>query len=84
MILRLGLYLGIGALCHAVVVGVHFDWTNAWTLAWLFAWPLMLFVTFWAVIVVGFIGIGVVYALWLWIGLIARWRARWLKRGRSA
>jgi hypothetical protein len=40
---RFAIYVGIGALCHAVFIGTQFDWSSAWTFAWVFAWPLMLF-----------------------------------------
>jgi hypothetical protein len=43
------IYLGIGALLHAVFVGATFDWSSAWTFGWLFGWPIMLFIAFWAV-----------------------------------
>lgn len=49
-VMPLGIYLGIGALMHAMFVGPHFDWTSAWTFGWLFGWPVALFVTFWAII----------------------------------
>jgi hypothetical protein len=41
------IYLGIGALLHALFVGSHFDWSSAWTWGWLVAWPIML--GFWIV-----------------------------------
>lgn len=43
----LAFYLGVGALCHAVFMGAHFDWASAWTWGWLLGWPAMMFVTFW-------------------------------------
>ena len=37
----LALYLGIGALLHAIFVGAQFDWSSAWTWGWLLGWPVM-------------------------------------------
>jgi hypothetical protein len=50
-LIRLGIYLGIGALLHALFVGAHFDWSSVWTWVWLVGWPIMLFVTFWTVVI---------------------------------
>lgn len=49
------IYLGIGALFHAIFVGPHFDWSSAWTFGWLLGWPVMLFVTFWVVVLALFV-----------------------------
>lgn len=49
-IIRLGVYLGIGALLHAIFVGPHFDFTSAWTFGWLLGWPIMLIISFWLVV----------------------------------
>ena len=38
------IYLGIGAMLHALFIGAHFDWSSAWTFGWLFGWPIMLFI----------------------------------------
>lgn len=40
--IRIALYFGIGALCHLLFVGSHFDFSSAATILWLFLWPLML------------------------------------------
>ena len=40
--IRIGIYLAIGALCHLVFIGQHFDFYSAWTWLWLFGWPLMI------------------------------------------
>lgn len=69
-----GLYLGIGALCHAVFVGAQFDWQSAWTWGWLLGWPVMAAVIFGGVIAFGFAGIIIV-------GIIAAIAER-LKRHR--
>lgn len=70
------LYIAIGAMLHAVVVGSQFDWSSAWTFAWLFGWPIMLVVTFGAVILIGFLVAGGLYAAWEWLKTIAQWRER--------
>ena len=44
------IYLGIGAMLHALFVGSTFDWTSAWTFGWLLGWPIMIFISFWAII----------------------------------
>lgn len=64
-IIRLVIYLGIGALLHLVFVGAHFDWSNAWTWLWLVGWPIMLMVFLFSslVIAAGFALIFVVAAL---------------------
>jgi hypothetical protein len=71
-----GVYLGIGALCHALFVGSHFDWSSAWTYGWLFGWPAMIFAAAWALmlvlIVIGLGIAGVVFAA----ETISEWRGR--------
>jgi len=70
------IYLGIGAMLHAIFNGAQFDWSSAWTFGWLFGWPIMLVVTFGltilAVIVVG----ALIYVGWSWLETIAHWRER--------
>jgi hypothetical protein len=46
----LAIYVGIGALLHAIFHSPQFDWSSAWTWGWLLGWPFMIFVAFWAVI----------------------------------
>jgi hypothetical protein len=41
-LIGLAIYLGIGAMLHAVFVGSHFDWSSAWTFGWLLGWPIMM------------------------------------------
>lgn len=41
VLVGLAIYLGIGALLHALFVGPHFDWSSAWTFGWLLGWPIM-------------------------------------------
>lgn len=43
-------YVGIGALLHALIVGPQFDWQSAWTWGWLLGWPIAVLIAFWAVI----------------------------------
>lgn len=63
-LIRVGLYLGIGAILHAFVIGPHFDWSSAWTFAWLFAWPIMLIIWFWIIsITIGVVALLVIGAL---------------------
>jgi hypothetical protein len=42
-IVSLLIYLGIGAMCHALFLGARFHFNDAWTYAWLLGWPIMLF-----------------------------------------
>lgn len=70
------IYLGIGALLHAVFIGPQFDWTSAWTFGWLLGWPIMLLISFWALIIGVAIVAGFGIAILAWIESIANWRAR--------
>lgn len=76
------IYLGIGAMLHAMVLGPTFDWSSAWTFGWLFGWPLMLFIWFWAGILMIAVAIGLVCAVYAWLGVIGRWQARRKVRGQ--
>lgn len=67
-------YLAIGAMFHAAIIGATFDWSSAWTFAWLFGWPIMLFVTFGAFAIIAAIVIGLLWAGWSWLETIAHWR----------
>jgi uncharacterized membrane protein len=49
------IYLGIGAFLHGVFYQTQFDWNSTLTYGWLLGWPIALFVTFWVVILIGFI-----------------------------
>lgn len=69
-------YLGIGAILHAAVVGSTFDWSSAWTFAWLFAWPIMLIITFGVVIAGAIVVIALAYTGWSWLKEIAGWKER--------
>ena len=55
-LISFAIYLGIGAMLHALFIGPHFDWTATWTFGWLFGWPIMLFISFaeaaWTVLIV--------------------------------
>lgn len=70
------IYLGIGAMLHALCVGPQFDWSSAWTFGWLLGWPIMLVLTYAA----GLIGISVliciVVCLFMWLEAFATWRER--------
>jgi hypothetical protein len=70
------IYLGIGAMLHALFVGPTFDWQSAWTFGWLFGWPIMVFVTFWAAIIGLAVVIGIIAVAWSWLEAIANWRER--------
>lgn len=76
-------YLGIGAILHATVIGSSFDWASAWTFAWLFAWPIMLCITFGAfLLTVAVISI-IIWISWSWLETIAQWRERRRKARQS-
>lgn len=70
------IYLGIGALFHAMFVGPQFDWTSAWTFGWLFGWPIMLFITFWVTIICLGIFVAAGWVVWSWLETIAHWREK--------
>ena len=70
------IYIAIGAMLHAIVVGSTFNWSSTWTFAWLFGWPIMLFVTFGAIILFGILVIGLAWAAWEWLKTLAEWRVR--------
>ena len=75
-LIQFAIYLGIGAMLHALFVGSTFDWTSAWTFGWLFGWPIMLVFASCAVALVGLIVGGLIWAVWSWIEIYANWRAR--------
>lgn len=75
------IYLGIGAMLHAIFVGAQFDWSSAWTLGWLLGWPIMLFVTFGTIILACVLGGLLLFAAWSWLETIANWRERRAHRG---
>lgn len=74
-LISFAVYIAIGALLHALVVGATFDWSSAWTFAWLFGWPIMLFVTFGAFVVMAAIVCVLIWAAWTWLDTFAHWRA---------
>jgi len=59
----LSIYLGIGAMLHALFVGPHFDWSSAWTFGWLFGWPIMGLV---GMVAIGLVIMAIVFPL-MWI-----------------
>ena len=75
-LISFAIYLGIGAMLHALFIGPHFDWTSAWTFGWLFGWPIMLFITFWTVLIAIGLGVGLLYACWCWLESIGRWKEK--------
>ena len=70
------IYIAIGAMLHALVVGATFDWSSAWTFSWLFGWPLMLIITFRAVIIIGMIAGAIIWMALEWLKTIAQWKER--------
>lgn len=71
-----GIYLGCGAMLHALFIGPTFDWASAWTFGWLFGWPIMLFIVGWAVVLVAACVLAGGWVCWLWVDMIANWRRR--------
>ena len=80
-LISFAIYLGIGAMLHALCVGPHFDWSSAWTFGWLFGWPIMLFITFWVAVIGIAVAIAICACLWMWLEQLAEWRQR--RRDRS-
>ena len=70
------IYIAVGAMFHALFVSATFDWSSAWTFAWLFGWPIMLVITFGAVIISAGIVLAVIWMAWEWLKTIAEWRER--------
>lgn len=70
------IYLGIGAMLHALFVGAQFDWSSAWTFGWLLGWPIMIFISFWAALIGITVAIGIVISIRLWLESIAEWREK--------
>jgi len=75
-LMAFGIYLGIGAMFHALFIGPTFDWSSAWTFGWLFGWPIMLLLSFWALALTVMIIAGLCWAVYAWIDMYAKWRAR--------
>lgn len=75
-LILLAVYLGIGAMLHALFIGPHFDWSSAWTFGWLLGWPVALVIaalSFWAVIACLVMAGGLLWAFWEWFKAIAQW-----------
>ncbi|SHJ71423.1 hypothetical protein SAMN05444159_1296 [Bradyrhizobium lablabi] len=70
------IYLGIGAMLHALFIGPQFDWSSAWTFGWLFGWPIMLVITTWVFAIGVAIAVGIVWCCWAWLESLATWRER--------
>lgn len=58
--IRVGLYLGMGALCHLAFYNATFDFSNAWTWVWLLLWPVMFAIVIGLIVLV----IGGIILLW--------------------
>lgn len=82
-LISFAIYLGIGAMLHALFVGATFDWSSAWTFGWLFGWPVMVVLTTWTFLIAAAVAIGLVVAAWSWLESIAEWRERRKKRGAA-
>lgn len=68
------IYLGIGAMLHALFVGPHFDWSSAWTFGWLFGWPIMVVISSASLLLMAGLLAILFFAVWHWLDLIAHWR----------
>lgn len=66
-VLSIGIYLGIGAMLHAMFIGPQFDWSSAWTFGYLFGWPIMIFIWFGKVFLfLAIVGIAFGVGVWIW------------------
>jgi hypothetical protein len=61
-LVSVGIYLGIGALFHAIFVGAMFDWSSAWTWGWLFGWPIFLALFGFAFVILFLVFMGILFA----------------------
>lgn len=76
-LIGLAIYLGIGAMLHALFVGAQFDWSSAWTFGWLLGWPIMFVVGLFAFSLVVMV---IVFPI-MWI---SEWNERRQIRNRRA
>lgn len=77
-LVRLIIYFGIGAICHALFVGDQFVWTSSWTIAWLFAWPIMLAFHFWFLVLCAIAaGLLIVFLIIFWNDIGRPWVRKW-------
>ena len=60
-------YLGVGAACHALVIGTTFQAANMWSWAWLCAWPVMLGVAWFFVVLAALIVVVLLVGAYAWI-----------------
>lgn len=67
------IYLGIGAMLHAIFIGATFDWTSAWTFGWLLGWPIMLFAAFWGAVLMLTVVVVICVVIYFWFEMIANW-----------
>lgn len=84
VIFRIALYLGVGALMHALFVSTQFDFSSALTWGWLLAWPLIAFV-----MVLSFLGLAGIAILVLFLigAVFLTYYSKlqgWVRRRRNA
>lgn len=72
-LIGLAIYLGIGAMLHALFVGPHFDWSSAWTFGWLFGWPIMVTIATWTFAIGVAVAVGIGWCLWWYLSTFAEW-----------
>lgn len=77
------IYLGVGAMLHALFIGPQFDWSSAWTFGWLFGWPIMVVLSSWVLLIGGLVAAGIAWCLWTSLDTFAHWLDR-RKRQRAA
>lgn len=63
----LSIYLGIGAIWHALILGVTFQVANLWSWGLLLAWPAPLFVVGFFVALALFLLSVIIVSIWVWI-----------------
>jgi hypothetical protein len=69
-LVALAVYLGIGALLHALMVGPHLDWWSAATWGWLIGWPAAVAIAFWGLVLgVAALGAVVVFVVWICLAI---------------
>lgn len=78
------IYLGIGAMLHALFVGAQFDWSSAWTFGWLFGWPLMIVAAILAITALWLALVGAAWCFSVCLGALAGWRVRRRRRAAKA
>jgi hypothetical protein len=75
-LIQFAIYLGIGAMLHALTIGPQFDWSSAWTFGWLLGWPIMLFIWFWA-LMLGLVAVAAAIGIGVWLyDMTFAWRTK--------